>query len=549
MPQYPLRVALNNANFPFIMELWGRSIIVPQFDQNFDRTTINAPGVIIDKGIPQAFYLHNVMPTTQGYQAIGYVDGTDPGAAGSLPPDPNMDQAFIIQHTTGSRFIFVPGGGQNFVYDGTLLRWIKCTTTPGVSGNTLITVAMVQGQSYIFYQQIGCFKYDPATQNLVAVTLTALDVSKILGICSANGYLIAWSDVNVAWSSLSTPTDFTPDLTTGAGGGAINDAQGKIKVCLPLSGGFVVYCDLNAVGGRYSGNINFPFVFKEIPGSAGIRHPNDVSYHSNLSYHILWSGNGLQQLTLISSALQYPEAADFLAQKVFEDFNDITLTFTTEYLDVPLNLHLTIISARFLVISYGKVAPIFTHALVFDIALNRWGKMKIDHVHCFQYTFPTINAGQTYADLAGTTYHGLANTTYADLANEIIPLSQDEFKQSFAFLQSNGAVKLADFDFSGQKANGVLLLGKYQFQRTQRIEHQVAEFDVVNDGANFSYFIIPTQDGKTLGTPINGFRCKSGPKTALFKKQVNAYSLAALLTGQFNITSVTFTFTMGGYSV
>lgn len=548
MPQYPLRVALNNANFPFASELWGRSIVVPQFDQNFDRTTLNAPGVAIDKGIPQAYYMHNCMPTQQGYQAVGYVNGTTPGSNETLPPNPGMDQAFSLQNTDGSRFIFVPAGGKNFVYDNTQQRWIQCTATPGVTGTTLVTTAMVQGQTYIFYEKIGCFKYDPALQNLVPVTLTALDVTQILGICSANGYMVAWSDVNVAWSSLTISTDFTPDLTTGAGGGAINDAQGKIKVCLPISGGFVVYCDLNAVGARYSGNINFPFVFKEVPGSAGIRHPNDVSYHSNLAFHILWSGNGLQQLNLSTTTLVYEEAADYLAQKIFEDFDDLTLQFSSEYLSVPLNLHITIISARFFVISYGRQSPVFTHCLVFDLGLNRWGKLKIPHVHCFQYTFPTINASRTYDDLFATTYHDLSTTTYADLESTVNALSQDEFRQSFAFLQADGDVKLVDFDFSEDNANGVLLLGKYQFQRTQRIEHQVAEFDVVRNGANFSYFIIPTNDGKTLLPPILGFKVRSGDKTAIFKKQVNAYNISALLQGQFNITSVTFVFTMGGYS-
>lgn len=551
MPQYPLRANLSNPNFPFTTEFWGRSIIVPQYDQNFDRTTLNAPGVTVDKGIPQAFYMHNVLPTQQGYQAIGYTDGLSADAINTLPPGASFDQAFSLQNLDGSRFIFSPSSGKNYVYDDSQARWIVSTPTPGVTAATLVTTAMVQGQTYIFYEKIGCFKYNPTTQAMDSVTLTALDVTQVIGICAANGYLIAWTVNNVAWSSLLTPTDFTPDLTTGAGGGAINDAQGDIKVLLPISGGFIAYCDLNAVGGRYSGNINFPFVFKEVAGSAGIRHPNDVSYHSNLAYHILWSGNGIQQLTLGAANAVYMEAADFLAGQIFEDFNEITNKLITSYLGSPLNLNITIISARFLVISYGIAPPDFTHAIVYDLTLNRWGKLKITHRQCFQFTFPTINGAVTYGQLLGKTYHDLANTTYGDLNTTVANLSQDEFKHNFAFLQSDGRIKIVDFEFSENNAFGILLLGKYQFQRTQRIEHQVAEFDVVKGEENsFNYYILPTQDGKTLEDLIAGFKMPSkvGARTVIYKKIVNGYSLAMLLTGQFNLTSVTFIFTLGGYT-
>ena len=551
MAQYPLRANLSNPNFPFTTEFWGRSIIVPQYDQNFDRTTLNAPGVTVDKGIPQAFYMHNVMPTQQGYQAIGYTEGLSVDAINTLPPGASFDQAFSLQTPAGARFIFSPSTGKNYIYDESVARWIVSTQVPTATATSLVTTAMVQGQTYIFYEKIGCFVYNPTTQALDSVTLTALDVTKVIGICGANGYLVAWTEDNVAWSSLLSPTDFTPDLTTGAGGGSINDVQGNIKVCLPISGGFIIYCDLNAVGARYSGNINFPFVFKEVPGSAGIRHPNDVSFHSNLSYHILWSGNGLQQLTLVNTTSIYNEASDFLAGQIFEDFDETTNKLTTTYLSVPLNLNVKIISARFLVISYGVAAPEFTHAIVYDLALNRWGKLKLTHRHCFQFTFPTINGAVTYGQLLNTTYHALSNTTYGDLGTNVANLSQDEFKHSFAFLQADGKVKIVDFEFSENNAFGVLLLGKYQFQRTQRIEHQVTELDVVKPETNlFNYYILPTQDGKTLGALIAPFKMppEVGARTIIYKKIVNGYSIAALITGQFNLTSLTFIFTMGGYT-
>jgi hypothetical protein len=547
MAYFIFRVNLSNPNFPFATELWGRSIVIPQYDQNFDRTTLNAPGVVIDKGIPQAYYMHNVLPTPQGYQSIGYLDGLPPDACNTTPNNTDFDQAFTLQDPNGNKFLFVPAAGKNYVFDASVGTWQASTFISGVTATTLVTTAFVQGQTYIFYEGIGAFTYNSSTKALDSVTLTGLDIAQVLGICTANGYMVAFSRNNVAWSSLLDPTDFTPDLTTGAGGASINDAKGNIIACLPLSGGFVVYCDLNAVGARYSGNINFPFVFKEVPGSAGIRSTLDVSYHSNLAFHILWDGNGLQQLTLQNTTQVYPEAADFLAGQIFEDFDEDTNSFTTTYLQVPPNIAVTIISARFLVISYGIAAPDFTHALVYDLLLNRWGKLKITHRHCFQFTFPNLFGATTYGQLVNTTYLQLSNTTYAELGQAVSTV--DEFKHSFAFLQQDGDVQLVDFSLSELNSNGVLLTGKYQLQRAQRVEHQVTEFDGVrNDVNKFEYYIIPTQDGKTMGSLMPPFLAKVSPRSRIYKQLINCYSFSCLMKGQFNLHSMNLTVTQGGYS-
>jgi hypothetical protein len=83
--------------------------------------------------------------------------------------------------------------------------------------------------------------------SLVAVTLTGLVAADILGVVGVSGYLIAWTKSVIAWSSLLSPTDFTPSLATGAGGGSVQGARGDIVVCLAHTVGFVVYTNQNAV--------------------------------------------------------------------------------------------------------------------------------------------------------------------------------------------------------------------------------------------------------------------------------------------------------------
>lgn len=542
MAQVTFRTNLASAIFPFASELWGRSIIVPQYDQNFDRTTLNAPGVTIDKGIPQIFYMHNCMPTSQGYQAIGY--NTILEAFAGVATD--FDNAYQLQNSDGNRFLLVPSAGKNYIYDGSVGAW--ASISPVAQGiyrdDILVTTAFVQGQSYIYYSGVGCFTYDDTNKVLTPQTLISLDPTQVKGICSANGYMITWGDKTVAWSNLTNPLDFAPSLSTGAGSGNVNEAKGKILACLQVAGGFLVYCEQNIVSARYSGNTNFPFVFKEVPGSGGIEDIDKVSWHANLPFHIVWDGNGLQQVSLSNTTTVYPEATDFLASQIFEDFDEDTLTFSSEYLSAQLHTNVNIVSARFLVLSYGINYPDFTHALVFDLLLNRWGKLKITHRCCFQFNFPNPFGALTYGQLSQT-YGSLGiHTTYGDLGTRVTVA--DEFKKSLAFLQADGTVQIVDFEFSEANSAGVFVCGKFQFQRNQTIEHQMADIDIVGETNTFNYYIVPSYDGKTLRTPVPGFLYLNADKMRTYKKMVSGLNISCMFIGQFHLASFVLTLTSGG---
>ena len=66
MAQIQMRGNLNAANIPLLSNLFGRSIIIPQQDQNYQRSSIVGQDAQLDKGIPQVYYGHNIMPTGQG---------------------------------------------------------------------------------------------------------------------------------------------------------------------------------------------------------------------------------------------------------------------------------------------------------------------------------------------------------------------------------------------------------------------------------------------------------------------------------------------------
>jgi hypothetical protein len=555
MPHSWVRINLAAAAFPLATELWGRSIMVPGLDENYERVIVSPLDLGKDKGVPQIFYGHNIMPTTQGYQSVGYTKEI----AGIVPSPGQLDQVFTIQNNTGNRFLFSPAQGQNWIYDGSVGTWKQAS--PFLEGvidpDTLVTVALIQQQSYIFYSGIGAFVYDEfdTPPDLIQKTLIGLNIGAILGLVAANGYLIAWTSTEILWSSLVNPLDFTPSLITGAGSQSLGDAKGAILFCLPISGGFMAYCERNVVGCTYSGNINFPFICKEVPGSGGGMTPGSVSWEANAGYHYAWTSAGCQQLTLTQSASAYQEISDFLSGLLFEDFDEVALTFSQTYLTVPLFVTVTMVGNQYLVLSYGQSAGLYTHAIVIDINLARWGKLRITHVDCFQWNDPNNFNPITYDELLGHTYDQLAGLSYNDLLQ--LPFVPDTVRKTLAFMAADGTVSTVDFDLSEQTADGVIVIGKFQERRNKWLQHQRTDLECMNAGNNYNFYVIPTMDGKSLITPTPGVLLPP-PQIALGKKlivnnqsvryaaKVSGQNISLLVTGAFNLVSVVMDYTVIG---
>lgn len=534
-----MRCNLAATIFPFASPLSGRTIIVPQYDQNYEKTLVSSADTDKDKGIPQALYMHNVMPQSHGYQAIGY-DTYIPAMSGN-PTD--FDQIFPIQDPTLARCLFVPAGGKNYIYDAVVGHWASVSPIANLPATVVVTVSLVQGQSYIFYARNNCYKYNITTKLLDTVALLGLTVANLNGLVAANGYLIAYNDTNVSWSSQSNPLDFVPSLATGAGGGSVNEIKGKIICCLPIANGFIVYCEKNIVAARYTGNARFPYNFRELPGSGGIASPEQVSWQSNLAEHYAWTTAGLQKITIDTCMNLVPEVTDFLSMLLFEDFDEDTRTFTELLLSTPLSIKIAAVAGRYLSISYGVSATDFTHALMFDLTLKRWGKLKINHRDCFQWNAPNLYGELTYDQLL-MTYDGLGQlTTYDDLSSSIN--SPEYVRKTVCYLQQDGTVKAVNFDFSQTAANGVLMIGKFQFQRNRFIEHQQTDIENINEGLGFSYLLMPTLDGKTFEPMVVPKLVRNKPYSKRYGKKLSGQNVTAVFLGAFNLTSCLFNFTLG----
>ena len=497
------RANLSAKSIPLLSESFGRSVIVPDKDQNFNRQVTATEDSDKDIGIPQVYYCHNVMPTAQGLQSVGY-DPVTP----AVPDELGFKSIYIIRDASENKAYFAhTDEGFNYVQEVGETTWKKIND---VAATGLVSVAFVSGVTYIYFEKVGCYKYDFTTELLVAVPLTGVTAANLIGVTGAAGYLITWTETEIAWSSTIDPTDFVPSIVTGAGGGQVEGAKGKLTIIVTNFLGVIIYTTNNAVAAVYSGNSRYPFNFREIIGAGGVANLELVAATTGNQY--AYTTSGLQIVSSQNSQTVFPEITDFVAGEYFEDFDEDTLTFSTQITVAPMKKKLTVVSDRYMIMSYGVDS--LTHAIVYDIAQKRFGKLKFPHVDCFELEL---------------------------LAPEVVETP----RKSIGFLQADGTIKSVNFSVTSQFSSGVALCGKYQFIRSRLLTLESIMLENVRAGANFNLYDFYTLDGKndiraraTLKTNRNLYR-----EYNIHKTGVN-HSL--LFTGAFYLVSLVLEFHVNG---
>lgn len=503
MAQQVYRANLSAKSFPFLSESQGRSVIIKGSDNTFNAQVASQEDSDKDVGIPQVYYCHNVIANANGFQAVEYRK-INSSYYGVLPTD--LTEIIQLRSDSGSNLKIAIQASQIYKYSGN--QWSPYWYVPVSVGQ--VSYAYVSGKTYLWLQNYGCLVWDGTA--LAAVTLTGLTVSDIIGICSSYGYLIAWTKNTVAWSSTIDPTDFTPSLTTGAGGGSVEGVRGAINFCVPHTLGFIVYTTSNTVASLYSGNSRYPFSYREIVNSGGCNSPNLVTWDSNSGSHYAWTTSGMQLISTSQSQTIFPEVTDFIGGQRFEDYDEVTGTFTTVDVVTPLKKKLSMVADRYLILSYGVSE--LTHALLYDIALKRWGKLKITHRMILDYVED----------------------------NSSIP---DPSRQSVTFVTKTGELYTLALIPEGHNANGVILLGKYQYVRSRTIQLDVVDIENVG-GMNFSCKILTSLDGKQTTVTIPYDDSVPGSLAKRYLTDVVGVNHSLLLQGGFNLNTVQLTFHIHG---
>jgi len=507
------RANLKAASFPMLSEQQGRSIIVRQQDQNFIQGLAAKEALESSIGVPQIYYAHNVMATEHGYQSVGYTQRTNNA---ELPGDFDFLSIHIIRDSLGNvAHIANTLSGKVYIFTLVSGKWEPVAGAP--AANTVagkrVTVATASGVSYIYFANTGCYFYDFTAATLVAVTLTGVDATTILGIVGSFGYLLAYSKDAIAWSSTIDATDFVPSLETGAGGGNVEVAKGAIKLVETVYGALIIFTSSNAVAAVYSGNIRYPFNFSEILGAGGLSNTEYVSYAEGSALYA-YTTSGLQAVNAKTATSIFPEVTDFLSGSRLEDFDEITDTFSVITTSGAIQKRLAIIANRYVILSYGA-ANTLTHAIIYDIAYKQFGRLKIDHVDCFEF--------QLY-----------------DQTTLEVP------RKSIGFLQANGTIKVVNFDIEQPAHTGVLLLGKFQYVRTRLLQLQAVELENIDAAAPFSCIDLPALDGKTFQAPVVGYLAVTSAKYRRYNFHTTGINHSILCKGQFSLVSVVLTFNVHG---
>lgn len=534
MAQIPYAANLNSTFYPFLSRWNGRTVILPGKDEFYRPKLATAePGNPINEGIAQIFYSENVMPAANGMQSVGFQKQLA-GVSGST----DFDDIFLIRDSDENKYLFSPANGHNYFYNQNFGGW----NALGGPVAPLVTIAYINGFTYIFFSGVGCYKYDGATNTLNAVVLTGVVAADLLGICASNGYLIAWDEFSVYKSKPLDILNFTADPSQGSGGSIPQDIKGKIVACLATFGGFIVYTTKNAVGASFTQNIRYPFVYKEIPGSAGIQNPNQVSWKENIGAHYAWTQAGLMSVSKTQAQNVFSPVTDFLTCGILEEFNTTTNLLEETRLSAPLQVKIDVVGQSWVVISYG--AENYTHALIYDLNYKRWGKLRIDHISAFEFVLPNLSGDLSWTELREYAWADLVTNSWGDLGTQL--QTYELPNNTLAFVSVDGTISTVDFSIIGEDHTGVVFLGKYQYARNRWLSIQELVVECLTDNSGYQVFLSATYDGKTLQAPVELTNISEEDLVGIYGSDIQGHNLAIIIKGTFQISSLSMDFKLEG---
>lgn len=546
MAKYRSRCALNAATFPLTVQLTGRTVMQGQYDMAV-RQPADFYGTSESRELsdPQVIYMENVMPTVEGLISCGYMS--------VIPANPatDFDQAITLRDENENTALFVPGAGMNYIYhpeDGT---WVSTDPIVGWTGK-LVTRAYVNGRTFVCYEGAGIYEYDVTTDTFNHLVVTGLADADIRGIGASNNYLIAFTELEVHWSSLIDPLDFVPSVTTGAGFAIPQDVKARITAVLGISGGFVIYTAKNAIAAVFTNNTRAPFTFKEIANAGGIQTYEQVTSEQTSGAQYAWTTGGFQKITVQSAEPVAGAINDFIAGKMWDEYDHLTGALVLNYgsaSEFPVKL--AFISSRYVVMSYSVSAEVgaYQWCLVYDTVLKRWGKLRVDHVDVFSYPYPNVTAvggGIPYEDLSFTTYDDLIQTRYIDLVTGVI--SDPPSKLTVGFLKANGEVQLLTMDYNKSEDNdAVIIFGKIQLTRAKLLQMQLIDIEGIyhetvaplsGSPLNFTVAVSRSEDGYNTAARQAATLISQQQKMSRWARRMTGLNVDIAVKGTFALSSM-----------
>ena len=562
------KVALNAARFPPVSTKGQRAVLVPGLD-SAPRTPRSFMGAeeSVDYNLAQILYGENIMPLASGIKSVGYEQLVAPTVTS------DFDQLFALRDANEDTVLYSPSAGKNYIYDSSSSSWTSTTfleihgvPLSGASQNTeataKLTYAYVDGKTFVCYSRLiadggtdaSILYWDPVTLALTPAGALIANLpfaaGTIDGISSSNGYLIVYSDITVAWAAFNgTAFDYTLYANgefTGSGAQIPEDVQGTIKACVSLPGGFVIFTSKNAIAASYHAqNLVAPWIFREISGAGGLKTYEQSTIEGSLGAIIAYTTTGLQRVSLNSSEESYPDVSDFIAGRQLETYSLSTHTTSISIPSTDLATKISNIANRYLVVSYGTFPGAYTYALVYDLTLKRWGKLKINHVDCFYYSYLSLSSGLTYEMTDPEQYDSAALSTYDAAGTQSGDIAAAQ--HCLAFLQSDGRILVADWS-SKPKATedaAVAVIGRVQLTRSSHTQFNRAEIERMTSGR---VYLQPSYGGADLAAPeqLIDIEVSSDTDYRIVGGMIDCNNFNIVLEGTFDLSTIILEATTSG---
>lgn len=551
MGQIAYRANLSAATYPMTIADGGRTVIMPGPDNNYDRR-VDPQGEQKDAGIPQALYLENVMPTARGYQSVGYLTPastpmTVPGGASYIVH--MIEVKATITFVGPSLYPFSLVKAPLFIWDNNSFTAGKfgdnAVTFAGAApvGITRISTAVIKDTCYLYiYSSTGTALYTVTSTvggNITLTNVTAtvtplnfLSTNAIHSICASNNYLIAQNTTTTFWSSTTTPLDFVSSLVSGAGQIDPNNSDDALLYIRESSNGFYLYAANICIHAQYTGNARYPWKFVPVKSSTGIYGDglwcSWGSVTSSFQY-VIEKNKYLKAIQGIEAVPVALEVSDFLGKNPAQElFTYATNTFTAE-MRVTGTPSIYCFLERYVCVSVNGTREIgastdkYTHVIVFDTVLNRYGRLKIDHAFLFTVNLPN----ETLAFVDKQT-------------NTIKFLSFDVYSNTVPFA-----------GLSWESDEGVLVLGKFQYARSRFLQLEEIEIEGPQNSdiipaPNFSCAVLPSLNGRTFDSPVTPYQVSLTGGLAAYNCHCVGQNVSVALKGAFNVNTVQLKFTARG---
>jgi len=385
-------------------------------------------------------------------------------------------------------------------------------------------------------------QWDAVTKTLIPATIVVnlpFGAGEIDGVSSSSGYLIVWSGLTIAWAPFNGATfDFqiySSGAFTGAGFQIPEDIQAPITAIIGMSGGFVAFTFRNAIAASYHAqSIASPWVFREVPDAGGLESYEQATVEGSLSRLVAYTSAGMQTVSLNSAETVYPDVSDFISGRQIENYDFTSHRLVRGYSTVDLYTKVTSIGNRFVVISYGYYPGIYSYALIYDLALKRWGKLRVVHRDCFNYVYPGSAGSATYSMLLDVQYADLSTTTYA--ATQLPSTGITSAQNAMAFIKSDGQVLVATW---AERENGndaaVAIIGRVQLSRSRNVQLNRIEIEGLYSG---DVFVQASGNGRNIDSVVSTVDVDRTSNYLAAGCMVDCKNFNLAIEGTFNLSTV-----------